>query len=332
MTPASAPSTPTVDYRHTSLRPAWDTIPARIRSAIGEAVGAPIANAAPPVSTGFTGAYAGQVTLATGRVVFVKASGPDSDHVLGALAQEARVLARLPDGIPAPSLVAHGDAGGWRFLVLDVVEGHLPGMPWTPDDLTSVHEACVAVARHGTPAPVGLTEETFAAGIAGDARIAETASLVESGEFVAPPGLPAWFDRRGGEIARLSRAAEQLPGGSLVHSDLRPDNLLVGPSGRATLLDWNWVCTGPAWLDFVGLLPIARWQGLDVDAWVSRSPLVSRADPDAIDALLASIAVYMLSSLDVPPPPGCTPEMRRHQRLMAQAFLEWLGHRRGWAG
>jgi hypothetical protein len=67
---------------------------------------------APPVSTGFTGAYAGRVTLDTGCDVFVKASGPGNSHVLGALAQEARVLPALPDGIPAPRLLAAGDAVG----------------------------------------------------------------------------------------------------------------------------------------------------------------------------------------------------------------------------
>jgi hypothetical protein len=73
------------------------------------------------------------------------------------------------------------------------------------------------------------------------------------------------------------------------------------------------------------------WQGVDVEALMARSPLFTGADPEEVDAFLAVIAVYMLSSLDAPPPPGCTPALRQHQHLMARAFLAMLGQRRGWA-
>ena len=112
---------------------------------------------------------------------------------------------------------------------------------------------------------------------------------------------------------------------------MRPDNLLVDRSGRVRLLDWNWLCTGPAWVDLVGLMPLMALDGIDTGALMSRSPLTRDADPEHVDAFLAAVTVYMAGNLDAPPPPGCTPALRHHQHLMAGAFLAMLADRRGWA-
>lgn len=124
-------------------------------------------------------------------------------------------------------------------------------------------------------------------------------------------------------------ACGALAGNGLVHGDLRPDNLIVGED-RAVIVDWNWLTTGPAWTDWVGLVPTMAWQGMDAVALVRDSPLCADADPEQIDAFLAAIAVYMLSSLDQPPMSGCLPAVRHHQHLMARMFLAMLGTRRGW--
>ncbi|WP_350276728.1 hypothetical protein [Kribbella sp. HUAS MG21] len=42
------------------------------------------------------------------------------------------------------------------------------------------------------------------------------------------------------------------------------------------------------------------------------------------------VAAYMLKNPDAPPPEGCTPALREHQRLYAWTFLEWLAVRRDW--
>ena len=72
------------------------------------------------------------------------------------------------------------------------------------------------------------------------------------------------------------------------------------------------------------------WQGVEVDGLIETSPLTRDADQLGIDGFLAVIAAYMMSGLDEPPPPGCTPALRRHQRLMAHMFLDFLRRRRGW--
>ena len=319
-----------VDYRATSLRPQWDELPPHVHAATEATVGSPLASASAPVASGFTSSYAGLISLGDGRQVFVKVAGPSTPFVVEALTQEAKVLAELPDGIPAPGLVGSAQSRGWSILVLDALEGHLPGLPWTQQEAESVHDACLRLVQFGTPSPVGLSGNDFASDVGSDAHVLATADAMSRGAFTLPEELPGWVPTHLGAIARLARRATTLGGSSLVHGDLRPDNLLISPDGQATILDWNWLCTGPAWVDFAGLLPWMALQGLDADAWVARSPLLRDVDPDEVDSFLATIAVYMVSDLDQPPFPGGTSALRRHQHLMARTFLTWLGHRRGW--
>ena len=129
-------------------------------------------------------------------------------------------------------------------------------------------------------------------------------------------------------------AEGRFDGDTLCHGDLRPDNLLVdvtadGPA-TATVVDWNWVGAAAPWVDFVGLLPLMAAQGVDTDALVRTSPLTRDADPEALDAFVATIAAYMLGGYRKEPPPGCTPALRQHQLLMAQVFLDFLRRRRRW--
>ena len=151
-----------VDYRRTSARPQWDSLPVHVHETVGRVAGSPVVDSSPAVSTGFTGAYAGRLRLRDGRQVFAKAAAADTPHVHGALAQEARVLAALPTGVPAPTMVGHGDSEDWRVLLLGVIDGHLPGHPWTRAEVEAAHAACRRLAEAGTPAPASLDLATVA--------------------------------------------------------------------------------------------------------------------------------------------------------------------------
>src|SRR6476661_1393872 len=215
-----APVPEDVDYRQTSARPQWETLPPHVHEAVGRLAGSPVHEASPAVTTGFTGAYAGRVRLRDGRDVFVKAAGPATPHVHGALAQEARVLAALPNGIPAPELVGDGDSEDWRVLVLGVIDGNLPGHHWTPAEVEAAHEACLCFAEAGTPAPSTL-EVGSIAGDLDDPRIHSTAQALGGGTFALPPGIPGWLRERGPALADVAGGASRLAGQSLVHGDLR---------------------------------------------------------------------------------------------------------------
>jgi len=301
---------PDVDYRATSNRPAW--------------VGA-------DVTSGFTGSYAGSVRCTDGSRAFVKAAGPDLPFVVAALSQEATVLGILPPGIPAPSLIGSAEAQGWSILVLGVIEGTMPGQPWTAAEIDAVHKACLTVVELTTPCPDELRWPSVGEGMAKDAKVLDVGRAMAAERFELPLGMPAWVLGRQREITTLTLGAEDhLVGNTLCHGDIRPDNLLVDASAKAWVVDWNWVGAGPAWVDLVGLLPMMSWQGNDVDELLATSPLTREADPEGIDGFVAVIAAYMMSGLDAEPPPGCTPALRQHQRLMAHMFLEFLRRRRGW--
>lgn len=326
-------SAPAVDYTTTSRRPAWSALPSEVRDAVARVAGGPVTHPERPVGTGFTGAYAGIVGLDDGRRLFVKAGAPSQPHVVGALAQEAAVLSVLPHGIPAAGLVGFEAVEGWSVLVLDVVAGRMPGQPWTPDDVEAVHRACLTMAEVGTPCAVGDAE--LGRALSTDAEILAVAQSLADGSFVGGPELPEWLATRQGQVAELVLGAEgRFDGRTLCHGDLRPDNLLVartsGGPGVATVVDWNWVGAAAPWVDWVGLLPLMAAQNIDTTALEVSSPLTRDADPDAVDAYLATIAAYMLGGYRDDPPPGCTPALRRHQLLMAHLFLEYLRGRRGW--
>lgn len=329
---------PTVDYRATSARPAWADLPEAVQHEVGRIAGSAVVSAAPAVTSGFTGSYAGEVTCADGRGVFVKAGGPDMPHVVSALAQEAHVLAHLPRGIPAPTLVgATGAAGcdGWNVLLLEVIDGRMPGQPWTPADVASAHRACRTLAELTTPVPAGLETPSVALEMARDVAVLATVQALDAGTFVVTPAMPAGLRSWAGRLARLARGVMEdtdlLAGETLTHGDLRPDNLLVDRHGTTWVVDWNWVGVGPAWVDLVGLLPMMAAHGIDTAEILTTSPLTRGADPAAVDGYLAVIACYMLTGLDAPPPPGCTPALRAHQGLMARLFVDLVARHRRWS-
>ncbi|MEP6648632.1 MAG: phosphotransferase [Lapillicoccus sp.] len=324
---------PAVDYTDTSRRPTWSQLPGPVRNAVGRLAGRAVVDADPAVRSGFTGSYAGIVTTAGGGRVFAKAGAPGQPHVVAALAQEATVLDTLPRGIPAPGLVGFTSVDGWSVLVMEVVAGVMPGQPWTPEEIDAVHRACLTMAEVGTPWQV--TDVDLGHRMSTHPDIRAVAQGLVDGSFAVGPELPDWLTAHRAKVGALVLGAEgRFDGETLCHGDLRPDNLLVSLADRgpavATVVDWNWVGAAAAWVDWIGLLPLMAAQGVDTEALVASSPLTRDADPESVDAYVATIAAYMLGGYRDEPPPGSTPALRRHQLLMAHAFLEFLRGRRGW--
>jgi Phosphotransferase enzyme family len=340
MKPASTSEhTPGVDYHATSERIHYEDLSPAVREAADLALGSPVVRAAPPVTSGFTSAYAGRVVLRDGGHAFLKAAGPEFPYPVLSLRREADVLEALANQIPAvPMIGAGASSDGGRVLAVDWVEGHLPGFPWTGDEIALVREACERVAEVPASALSAL-----APGQVADDMLQSRALQGAFTDGLRVPGslslLPPWLPTRIDDVVALAgdtdalRVADQ--NDHLIHCDLRPDNLLIGRGAdqvrdRAYVLDWNWITLGPAWCDWVGLIPTMHAQGHDLGDLLDSTQVSRSADPHAVDVWLATLAVYMLGSFEDEPPPGATVALRRHQRYYARVFLESLATHRGW--
>lgn len=334
-----------VDYTATSRRPEWHDLPDGVRALIERTAGGAVRSAEPSVGSGFTAGFAAVLNLHDDTRVFAKAASTRNPHILEAYAREATVLAALPDDVPAPRLLgrghhARGECPGdaehaWQVIVVEAIEGRLP-LPWTEADLDAVHEACRRTAAALTPPPTALVEAelliSMVEDLIGTERLDTVYPRLASGDLALTAGQPAWLPDHLDELAALTALAETaLAGDTATHGDLRADNLLIRPDGSAVLVDWNWLSIGAGWTDFVGVLPLARADGLDADAWLARSPLTRHVEDDHLDCWLAVVAAFMLAHAEDPLFPGGTAVIREHRRWYARTFLDWLAARRGWA-
>jgi hypothetical protein len=225
--------------------------------------------------------------------------------------------------VPAPRVrrrldVTDGDTG-WLVLIFDDVSGHPPSRPWKPEEADRVLAAVRKLSVALTPAPPGRAWKGFVADI-----------------FPDPPGLFDQITSRGvlpdiaGRLRELGMsAAGSVFGDTLVHSDLRDDNLILTDTGDVWVCDWNWPTRGPIWVDMLTVAISMVGDGLDGDRILSESGLVADTDADLIDGLLALLLGYFLTA-GTEAPPDASPLLRTHQTWYARVIEGWLRHRRGW--
>jgi len=296
----------------------WADLPGAVRAAVEDIVGAPVVSAVSQAG-GFTPGTADRVRTAGGRRAFVKAVSRTLNVDSAAMhRREARITAALPPDAPAPRLLGSYDDGEWVALVLTDVAGRHPRTPWESGELDAVLHMLDTMATALTPSPVpGLP--TVAAYLGPD--------LAAWNRIAADPpaDLHPWAAGRLDALrAQADRALAALTGDTLAHLDVRADNLLVGPDGDVTLVDWPHACTGPPWLDRVLLLvDVCLHGGHDVTALLRRFAADTDADEAALRAVLAALAGYFVDVSRRPPPPGI-PTVRAFQRAHGDGLISWL--------
>ena len=143
-----------------------------------------------------------------------------------------------------------------------------------------------------------------------------------------PPRLDPWV---AAHLAELCAAADRglacLTGDTLCHLDVRADNLLIGPDGAVTVVDWPWACRGPAWLDTAMLLVNVRLHGGHAERVLTDLAARTGADPRDFTDVLAGAAGDFLDAARRPAPAGL-PTLREFQRAQGEALLPWLRERR----
>lgn len=316
-----------VPYDATAVRPSWAELPPAVQARIEHHVGGPVTRAR--VATGgFTRGFAALVTTRAGDQCFVKAAALDATPIAAtSYATEARVLAALPAGVPAPRLLWSDETDGWVLLGITPVAGHMPGLPWTPVDLDSAVCACEQAAEALTPAPVAPKLQRLADDLVREdpatTYFARAAAGLADQTLLSP-----WARDHLADLQHLTLLApEVVDGDSACHGDLRADNLIVDGTGRTWICDWNWLALAAPWTDLVGLLVSAHADGADADA-VFRGSLLGRdVDAEAVDAWLAVLAEFMVSLADETPD-FASPWLRAHRRYFGTSALLWLEQRR----
>lgn len=317
-----------VPYDQTAVRPRYEDLPDIVRADIAARLGSqPVT--IDTVGGGFTGGFAGVLTAVNGDSLFVKAAGPQTPYVVDAYSREAHLNPALPAGVPAPRLRFASQVEGWVVLGMEPVIGKAPRLPLSSHEVTLLLAAWGQAAQALTPAPqnlvaLGLRDFTDDAG-----DQFTKFEKVRSGEL-APPNLPDAATARLTELAALeAEVGSALRGDSVVHGDLRPDNMILG-TDRAWICDWNFSCLGASWFDTVSLLIVAHGDGHDAEGLFWSHPTSKGVSPGQLDAVLAGIAGYYLCSCDEPPIDRVSPYLRPHQRWNGLATLDWLSKRRGW--
>jgi aminoglycoside phosphotransferase (APT) family kinase protein len=312
----------------TGRRLAWDDVPGWLRGEVEERLGGPVVEAVTQPS-GFSPGLAVRVRLGDGRRAFVKAVGPEPNpDSPGIHRAEARIMAVLPRSAPAPRMLWSLDRNGWVALAFEDVDGAHPTLPWRPDELARVLAMVADLAAALTPAPPG--PPTFAERLrdtfVGWRRLA-AAHAAGDDDLV---GLDPWAARHLRRLADLEAGwPEAARGPTLLHADLRADNLLLTPT-RVVVVDWPWACVGAVWVDLLLLLPSVTMQGgPDPEPTFAAHPVAAGADPEAATTTLAAVAGFLVGASRLPAPPGL-PTLRSFQLGQGLVALEWLRRRTGW--
>jgi hypothetical protein len=300
----------------------WDEVRPDRRDRLEAVLGSPVR-----LAVGQAGGYgpglAARCELADGRRVFVKGAAVDQNpHTPGMVRREAVVVAGLPAGAPAPALLHVVDEGDWVALVFDEVPGAHPVSPWDEDELRAVLRATLALGGLEPAASLDTVEAHYGAVFRGWRTLAAEG-----------PGavVDDWSRRHLGRLADLeARWGEATAGSSLVHGDVRSDNvLLVRPAGSGAtaepdvvFVDWTSTCVGAGWFDVVAMLPSVELEGGGSPEHVLALAGLT-IDEDRLVPLVAAIAGYFANTMRLPDPPGL-PTVRAFQRAQGGCTLAWL--------
>ena len=307
------------------VRIEWAQIPAPVRAAIEDVCGAAVVQAYSQPG-GFSPGLAARVRCANGARYFVKAvsarANPDTP---GFHRQEAQVLVALEPMItsrqlPIPRLHGIVDRPPWIALVLQDIAGHQPQLPWRTTELQQVVAALDQLADALTPAPVPVPTvgERLGAEFTGWRTLAASPGLDH---------LDPWSRTHLDQLAALEATwADHAAGDTLLHADIRADNILLTGQG-AMVVDWPWACRGAAFTDLVLFAPSVADQGGPQPAeLIASSRSAAAAGPHAVTALVCALAGYLTESSLRPPPPGL-PTIRAFQAAHATIARHWLTQR-----
>jgi len=238
------------------------------------------------------------VGFADGTRAFLKLA---SIHPSPQWVRDERHVFACVEGPFMPAFLGFEDGDEPMLVLEDMLPDARWPPPWHPGDveavLAALHEVAAAPLHGELPR---LADEDWA----GWPEVARDPAPFLSTGVVSE----AWLEHA---LPVLFEAAQQAPldGESLVHCDVRSDNLCIR-DGRAVLLDWNHAHVGnPAF---------------DVAFWLPSLALEHGPAPDGfeVDELAPVVAGFFAARAGLPPPEGA-PRVRAFQRAQLEVALPW---------
>jgi aminoglycoside phosphotransferase (APT) family kinase protein len=298
----------------------WEELPLRVRAAVEERLGGHVVEAQNQQG-GFSPGLAARLRTTDGKRIFLKASSPELNPDTPSVhRREARIAAVLPPWAPVSRFLWLYDEGeaGWVALAFVDVEGHLPAHPWQQMELERVVAAIAQMHEALTPCPLDLPSA--------GSRIATSLSgwVGLKGEGA---GLDPWSRRHLDTLTALEQEAPAAAAGnSVIHLDLRADNILLTDDG-VVIVDWPGAAVGASWVDMVGMAPsVALEGGPEPAAFFAMHPAARAADPRLVNAVLAAFSGLFTVSALRPAPPGL-PTLRPFQTAQGEVARRWLADR-----
>jgi hypothetical protein len=299
----------------------WERVPPRVRAYVEDHAGAPV-ESAESQPHGFSPGLAARLRLADGRRVFVKAMAPDNESgASGGQAsyrREAEISARLPPRAPFPIFLGSWRADNWEVLLFEDVGGANPALPWHEDQLDRVLAALQAMSARLTPSPIAAPAASNPGGSHHWRDLClDPARLTRLMQWVP------WLDGQAQLLAELEAATDDACAGeTLLHSDLRADNVLLTGT-EVYFVDWPHARVGAPWVDLVYFLPSVAMQGGPPPQelfWAH--PLSTGAPRQDVLRVVVGFAGFMLEGATQPPPPGL-PGLRRFQLAQGLESARW---------
>ncbi len=251
----------------------YSAMPAHVRAWVDETLGSPVVAVAEQVG-GMSPGCATRLTCADGTRAFVKAVGvelnPDSPNIFR---REVTALTLLGSHPLWADLLASYDEADWVALLLEDVEGHHPDLAdeATMDRLLDATDELAGVVRERVPELPAPDPDR--GGLNDLGNFSRWAGAFDHAADVPAGLMPRWVVERAADLKRQVLDLGNHCADSLVHWDIRNDNLLVRPSGEVVFVDWGQCGVGADWLDPL----LARLERVDTPWFDASLAILARA-------------------------------------------------------
>lgn len=305
----------------------WAELPVPVREAV-EARCRLRVLAARSHEGGYTGGLASTLALADGSRLFLKAV-PVTHGLADVYRHEAAANAALPPGTPAPHIQWAAEEHGWLLHAYTAIAGRHPDLAPGSPDIPLVLALVADITERLTPCPwpdAPDLAEDFAAILTGWRQLADGPGP----RYTADPDPDPWYRRRLAEFAAAEkRAAAAAVGDTLVHQDIRTDNLLITPGHHgpaAVLVDFAWAMRGACYTDPVLLAPQLIRAGhtpARAEAVLARVPAWRAAPAGTVTDLAIAMTGFWTLQARAP----VSAELQAYRRSAAAAGRAWIAHR-----